>query len=640
MKKLILGLFLIFISILASKLNAQCTPPVAEYCDSADVLCSLSEINGYCCANIEYYNPTGCSPLCPSGGGPHNTGWWAFVTQGGPVSISININNCSVNNQGLQMGIWGDCSCNESIICNPACNGPGSYTLSGNLMPCKIYYLFVDGCNGDVCEFCLTTSGGHTPMLPPLGYPKGPKEVCVGACNIKYNVDIVGPCKPVYEWTLDGDEVGNGTREITLDFPQEGDLILCVTAYIGNPKSGSICDQEGPWCITVKVRPESDRIGPTWYLCREDVPFTWHGIVVDSAGEYRQRFTDMRTCCTYDSIRQFEILDIPKTGVKYFVGCDSTDAYIDPNTRQTFNTCQQDKLINIPNTSDPYRCDSSYLLNAIFLNYTATFREYCASGQLILDARVLDRTVICGNDSVLMRSARFRWYLKSDSTRATLDTQPYLELARKDDYCLEMLIESEFGNQKKNCIFSFCEDKDEAEFLPYEVCMVGNFEAKNGDSAQYNIDTLLKPTVSSQTWTVEGGIILTRDEGKDTSDVLVLWDDTSSVRMICYQYSNECGLSKKCCREVKFTSSLREDLLKPEDINLVPNPTSHTFRLITKSDLKIKSLQLFDLQGRSIQNWTDNFSEEFDLSSFSNGIYHVRIYTAQGAIHKKIVLIK
>ncbi|MBK7811070.1 MAG: T9SS type A sorting domain-containing protein [Saprospiraceae bacterium] len=640
MKKLLLSFTFLTIYFFSVQLNAQCTPASADECEDANVLCSLWEVNGYCCQNTDYYNPTGCSPLCPSGGAPHNTGWWAFVTQGGPVDITITFSNCTVNGQGVQMGIWGDCTCGESLVCNPACNGPGNYTLSGNLKPCKIYFLFVDGCSGDICDFCLTTAGGLPPMLPPLGNITGPKEVCIGACKTKYTVDVAGACEPVYEWTLDGVEVGNGSGEVSLDFPDAGDFVLCVTAYIGNPQSGSICDQEGPVCITVKVRPENDRIGPTWYLCHEDVPFNWHGIVVDSAGEYRQRFTDMFTCCTYDSIRPFVILDVPKTGVKYFVGCNSTDAYIDPNTRQTFNTCQHDKLINIPNTSDPYRCDSSYLLNAIFLKYTATFREYCASGQLILDARILDRTLICGNDSVLMRSVRFRWYLKSDSTRATLDTQPYLELDRKDDYCLEMLIESEFGNQKKNCIFSFCEDKDEAEFLPYEVCMVGNFKAKNGDSAQYNIDTLLKPTVTAQTWTVEGGIILTRDEGKDTSDVLVMWDDTSSVRMICYQYSNECGLSKKCCREVKFTSSLREEILRPDDINLVPNPVSHSFRLITKTDLKIKSLQLFDLQGRPIQSWTQNFSEEFDLSAFANCIYHVRINSTQGTIHKKIVLIK
>ncbi|MBK7811071.1 MAG: T9SS type A sorting domain-containing protein [Saprospiraceae bacterium] len=640
MKKLLLVIFIIFIGILESKLIAQCEPPSADVCDSANVLCSLAEVNGYCCANTDYSNPTGCNPLCPSGGVPHTTGWWAFVTQGGQVSITIGFSNCSVNSQGVQMGIWGDCSCSESIVCNPACNQSGNYTLSGNLVPCKTYYLFVDGCNGDVCDFCLATSGGLPPMLPPLGNIIGLRDVCVGACKIKYSVNVGGTCEPTYEWTLDGNEIGDTYGEVTLDFPNIGDFQLCVTAYIGNPISGSICDQEGPLCTTISSRRAPDKVGPTRTLCKELIPYNWHGITVTQSGVYRKNFMEKITCCIFDSVIEFVVLDVPKQELKYHLGCNNNDAYVDPITRQAFSTCQLKEMIILPKSTNPNRCDSSYLLNAVFLNYSTIFREFCDSGRLQIDARVIDRTSHCGNDSLNIRTLQYRWYLKSDSTQATLDTHSYLVVERKDDYCLELLIDSEFGDQKKTCIFSFCEDKDEAQFLPYEVCMVGNFEAKNGDSTQYNIDTILKPTVSSQTWTVEGGIILTRDEGKDTSDVLVLWDDTSSVKTICYQYSNECGLSKKCCREVKFTSSLREELLKPEDINLVPNPVSHSFRLITKSDLKIKSLQLFDLQGRPIKTWTQNFSEDFDLSAFANGIYHVRINSSQGTIHKKIVLIK
>lgn len=55
------------------QLLAQCTPPSADNCQDANVLCSLDEVNGYSCSNPNYSNPTGCSPLCPSGGGAHNT---------------------------------------------------------------------------------------------------------------------------------------------------------------------------------------------------------------------------------------------------------------------------------------------------------------------------------------------------------------------------------------------------------------------------------------------------------------------------------------------------------------------------------------------------------------------------------------
>ncbi|MBK6824240.1 MAG: hypothetical protein IPG87_15155 [Saprospiraceae bacterium] len=56
------------------------------------------------------------------------------------------------------------------------------------LMRCKTYYLFVDGCSGDVCDFTLTTSVGAAPLLPPLGNIMGPRDVCKGACNVKYTI--------------------------------------------------------------------------------------------------------------------------------------------------------------------------------------------------------------------------------------------------------------------------------------------------------------------------------------------------------------------------------------------------------------------------------------------------------------------
>ncbi|MBK6824239.1 MAG: hypothetical protein IPG87_15150 [Saprospiraceae bacterium] len=76
---------------------------------------------------------------------------------------------------------------------------------------------------------------------------------------------------------MDGVEIGNGLKEITLDFPDEGDFQLCVTAYIGNPQSGSICDQDGPRCITMLVSTTPQLFGTPRTLCSERIPFNWHG---------------------------------------------------------------------------------------------------------------------------------------------------------------------------------------------------------------------------------------------------------------------------------------------------------------------------------------------------------------------------
>ncbi|MBK8406289.1 MAG: hypothetical protein IPL25_20190 [Saprospiraceae bacterium] len=343
----------------------QCTPPSADECEDANLLCSLDEVNGYTCQNTTYSNPTGCSPLCPSGGGAHNTGWWAFVCDGGPVTITITFSNCSVNGSGVQMGIWGDCDCNKSIVCNPACNGPGSFTISGNLTACKTYYLFVDGCSGDVCDFTLTTTGGSAPLLPPLGKIMGPRDVCKGACNIKYTISTGGACDPTYEWTLDGTEIGSGLGEVTLNFPDEGDFQLCVTAYIGNPQSGSICDQDGPRCITILVRPTADKVGTPRTLCSERVPFNWHGELVTATGQYRHEFTDKKTCCVFDSIVYFNVIYDDSLGCKkatYISG----RVFLDTNVDGIFNSKDiilKNYFLNSgPGSFTTFSSDSGYIL--------------------------------------------------------------------------------------------------------------------------------------------------------------------------------------------------------------------------------------------------------------------------------------
>ncbi len=243
-----------------STVASQCIPPSADSCQAANIFCSLDEITGYCCSNSNYANLTGCFPLCPAGGGPHNTQWWAFVTQGGQVSVTITYSNCSVNASGVQMGIWGDCSCHESIICSPACNGPGSYSLSGNLTPCKVYYFFVDGCNGDVCDFCITTTSQTSPKLPELNPILGPDEISLGNFGVKYTSPYNSNCVPNFQWTINQSVISDSSNTIYLSLPDTGTFVLCLIAYLGNNFSSNHCDIKGPECKKIKVINKSNDV--------------------------------------------------------------------------------------------------------------------------------------------------------------------------------------------------------------------------------------------------------------------------------------------------------------------------------------------------------------------------------------------
>ncbi|MBK9995134.1 MAG: hypothetical protein IPP01_14430 [Saprospiraceae bacterium] len=202
-------LFLCFLAYQTNPCKSQnCTPASADNCENSNVFCSLNEINGFTCQNVDYSNPTACIGAftsCPNGV-PHNSSWWAFVTNGGFVSITVTFSGC-INFLGVQIGVVGACDCSQQIYCNSSCNLGGSITISGNLAPCKTYYLWVDGCDGDVCVFTLTTSGGTSPKLANFTLSRnGTNPICKGCCDDFKVTPQPGACEPEYVWTVDGDK--------------------------------------------------------------------------------------------------------------------------------------------------------------------------------------------------------------------------------------------------------------------------------------------------------------------------------------------------------------------------------------------------------------------------------------------------
>jgi hypothetical protein len=447
---------------------AQCTPPMAEECEQASVLCSLDEVNGYSCNNPSTV-PSPCSPLCSQGGVGHNTSWWAFVCQGGNVTITLTNGGCTTN-QGLQYGVWGDCVCGEEVICRSIpCIPPNSISVvSANLTPCKTYFLWVDGCSGDICDFTLNTAGGGPPGLVPLSKINNKanmiiEPVCVGTCNYKFFVNPQpGGCEPTYVWTLDGDEVGGNKLETRLDFPDEGDFVICVTAYIGNPQSGSVCSQEGPQCATVKVRPIADKTGKLRKICHDAAMpggFKWHSQRIFTSGIYREQFSDS-ICCKFDSIVEFEVLPPPPKGEYFFIGCDN-QPYVDILGR-TYPLCNDRRIVDLPMTSDPFLCDSGIILTTVNVEFGEQWKTQCVNDRIEHTANVsLINPCNLGETHMI----NYRWYLKKDSLKKTISTDEHLLVSgAAEDYCFEVSVQTQFHGLNSICTKTFCDPYYEGEF--------------------------------------------------------------------------------------------------------------------------------------------------------------------------------
>ncbi|HRI01456.1 MAG TPA: gliding motility-associated C-terminal domain-containing protein [Saprospiraceae bacterium] len=549
----ILGYFIPFLAYSVS-VSAQCTPPATDDCQSANVLCGLDEVNGYTCQNTSDIHsdiyPCGAGILCPSAGGayvPHNTSWWAFVTQGGNVSVTVTFNNCG--GAGVQLGIWGDCNCGEEVACNPFCNGSGSFTLTANLVPCKTYYLFIDGCSGDVCNFTLSTTGGASPTLAPLGNIIGKKTVCEGFCNEKWSVPPQpGGCEPEYVWTVDGVEVGGTDLEVELDDEWgPGMHTICVTAVIGNPGSGSTCDEEGPKCFTFEILPKPQYRGPDKYICIEDVPYDWHGISISQDGEYEYEFVGPN-CCKYDSIRQFFILPQPEKPSVYYIGCSSSDLYIDPTTGRSYGGCNNPIQVDLYRSTQPFKCDSAYDLYTIFPNFSPGFQLECNGSDIVIKPGISDITDYCGNNADVTYQYDYAWFRKSNSTQI-ISRDEDLIVDKKDDYCVEFTFTVNYGTASKKCKRIFCENINEDLNKPYAVPLKGDTLLCLGRNGLYWIDTIINQSVLIYNWTVTGGIILTKDPF-DTSAIEVQWTGPVGKGQVCVSYQTLCGTSPETCMDV------------------------------------------------------------------------------------------
>lgn len=310
--------------------QAQC--PGATSCDATEIICSVASLDGFSCEGPDLVNSSFPLPnLCNGNGVAQNISWWSFTGAGGALSITVSYDLALCESgKGLQAGIF-EGNCNGSTIwdCNSECD-LSQFTLSGQTKPCKAYYLWIDGCEGDWCRFTLSVSGNTSPpqipRIPDLTtsdkiQPCGSFEVCA---------PLLGDCEPFLEWFLDGQRQGDGD---CYDFTvpphiQAGEpLVICLVATIGDPNSpNTICDQQQK-CTTFLVDSIEKREGPLLRIQPNQQPFVWNGMAISSSCINPPCSTriDQSGFC-YDTCQPIELLFADSTAII------KGKAYIDLNS--------------------------------------------------------------------------------------------------------------------------------------------------------------------------------------------------------------------------------------------------------------------------------------------------------------------
>ncbi len=533
------------------QLNGQCNPALAQTCSSVPLLCSLDELNGLSCSNAGTL-PSSCSPICSQGGAAENTAWWGFTGNGNNVSITLNAGSCA-NSQGLEFGVLLNCKCASSVACksNPCVPPGGSATLTFNTQQCAKYYLWVDGCNADICDFTIQTAGGALPPLTPLGFinndPGRVFEICKGYCSYHFFVQNQNDgCYINYRWTIDGVPTGDIERNLYLDLPKEGDFQLCVTQQLMNPGDVTmVCNEQGPQCATIKVRSLADRFGAPRTLCWETAnpkPFKWFNQFVTTSGEYRAHVSDNH-CCEFDSIVQFTVLDEPTPKSVYYITCDNKP-YIDLLGKK-HQPCLSHEQILLQKTSVPYKCDSSIYLTALQVDFAPSWAVNCIGGKVELVPNV---KVLKPCEAGETYEFDYNWYLKKDTTKLISKDERLLVNASSEDYVLKVNVITTIESEIAMCTRTFYESFDEGNVTPSCFALVGEPVYCFDQTGFYAIDSLVNQKVNFYNWTVDRGQIVSN---ADSSSVQINWmlspGDTGRV---CASYTVDCGTSCVKCKSV------------------------------------------------------------------------------------------
>lgn len=151
-------LLILCILLLSQKSIGQCIEPLSD-CAVATILCETDE-----CYETTNIPVSCCQGFCGINTIINNPQYLLIIPTCEDLTITIEVGSCS--GQGLQAAIINSCDFtgpNEVLDCNPGTGQGGTMTLSATVTPGIPYWLLIDGSNGAVCEYYITTTTCNTP---------------------------------------------------------------------------------------------------------------------------------------------------------------------------------------------------------------------------------------------------------------------------------------------------------------------------------------------------------------------------------------------------------------------------------------------------------------------------------------------
>jgi gliding motility-associated-like protein len=397
------------------QLTAQCDPPEllpTVMCGQAPEVCLQNA-----CYSTQPVPAIGFTGFC----GPmtiiNNPQFFAFTPIDTLAIIEILVTECNgTGNNALQSAIIPGCDwdIDSVLVCDAGTGVNGTMSLTyDQFVPFNTYYLIIDGSNGAVCEYEITNSvnifePGITETIDDL--TPMTTTVCQGQDVLTAQADPPITNAAQYSWSLPWGEEVTSSNSLNVSVPDDaplGTFSVCVFGFSG-------CDtMDMPFpCFDLTIVAVDDVNKDPATFCEEEIPFIWHGTVINGPGNYNVTF-DNPEGCPYDSVWIVDVYPSVPTGAIDTVHCgltidyesntyDSDGSYLLEYPGQGLNGCDSAAMFNVTlvdlNGFIDYACESStFIIEPVQLIYqpsNANFiYQWYESGELIV-GEDLDQLIV------------------------------------------------------------------------------------------------------------------------------------------------------------------------------------------------------------------------------------------------------
>lgn len=375
---------------------AQCPPPApaSPDCGSATFFCN-GEVDGFC-STLPSGGANGPNPLCNGQGVPNNIEWIAFAAGTTTINFTVTPSNCDIVNQGgqqftgVQAGIYADCSFTNAITCQGVCQTNAFGLGSTNFVVGQVYYIFIDGCAGSVCDYTIDVTSGST-VSPPPGAGSAPIGVAtpcpeVSNGNNVFTVPTVQFAN-LYNWTVTPPSVQfiqNGNTISVTDWAGATSVTICVEPANDCNPGPNPANVE---CSTFSITPVMPVDPPPGFYCENDPGYPYNGSLYSAAGSpWMINLTSDRGC---DSVVTLIVEEYLNTDSQL----DTTVCVGECVVIDNQPYCTPVNGIPIPISTPNFRgCDSTVFLSLEILdpqvNISGDLNIPCGQNETILFANV------------------------------------------------------------------------------------------------------------------------------------------------------------------------------------------------------------------------------------------------------------